>query len=77
MPPESTTQPVTTMNTSVNILMRLTTFMPRTPHLGKRVCRTVTKLMTAMAIPRFSHSVAVRPATMRVYCAKMIHPLAV
>jgi len=55
------THPVTTTNSNTNVLRIVKKFMPLTPTFGKKVCRRVIKEMTTMAIPRFSHSVAVFP----------------
>ena len=55
------THPVTTTKSNTNVLRIVKKFMPLTPTLGKKVCKRVMKEMTTIAIPRFSHSVAVFP----------------
>lgn len=71
------THPVTPINSSKASLSMKKKFMPRTPTLGKKVCTRVMADMTTMAMPRSSHSVAVRPAATTMLDAKTMQPLAV
>jgi hypothetical protein len=72
--PLSTTQPVTTVNKSRMTLITPISFMPRTPHLGRNVRGEVIDTLTAIAIPRSSHTEALFPAAMTMFDAKAIKP---
>lgn len=50
------------------------TFIPRTPQFGRKVCNIVMDTITAIAIPRSSHSVAFLPAARTTLDANTIHP---
>lgn len=76
-PPPRTTQPVMTMNSRMMTLIDPITFISHTPALGVNVCTQVTNTMTAMAIPRSSHSVGVLPLATTILDAKTMQPDAV
>ena len=58
--PLSTTQPVTTMKVKITTLIVPNKFCSLTPQCGTNVCISVIKVMSAIAMPRSSHSEACR-----------------
>ena len=72
--PLKTTHPATTMKSRIITLNDPRMFIKWTPVLGTKVWIKVTKVMTPMAIPRCSHSVAVLPLATTILDAKTMHP---
>jgi len=48
--------------------------MPRTPQFGRNICKRVMDTITAIAIPRSSHSDADFPAATTIFDAKTTQP---